>query len=832
MKNKEMIVTFLPYILFVLGILVYTFTTNLIKGNLFPLYSDNDELYEEYVSFWKNMTSEQRLVLSQTYFKFFTYFEKKIDEIQKNIKNKNIEFDKKTSYSDFITETMKFTLLPFVRVSLIPKSANYTRRLLIASHFDGHNLTKGGTAYDDAIHVVSMLRTIDILTKGDYQLNTRVDFLFDGGEELGLIGAYQYVDNLTETIDYDYLNLESMGGSQPYVFVIKSVNGNYRVQNALSKTRGTILLPTNYILSSIGSTTDHFVFDKQNWKGGVNVFLGKGSVYHTKYDRIEEGNEYHLKVAGNQLLDFILNYEAEGYNGNSVGYGIAPISVVFPMLVMYILIPIVFIVSVVLIIIKERKEIKVFLKDLLKSFICFIIILIFFLLEGLLIYLINSNAASANQVFLGLTALSGFFLFLFLQRIFKIKKWSRFRLIIDALLMIVLITTDLSLPLCCLTILSTVIYFFDNKIIKFIFAFLQYWAMSLLLAVLIQVFMQFTTRMEGITGNLFVFSLFFIFCYHMSVSPLEFNEITEENDISGELKNLFSQSKEENHIVNNDLDDNVNEALNDLSNNLIGNKTHNKIFNKKKIKVYLLILYIAYPIILLIILFLKSYPFSKDYILYGSFFNVFKENSTSSSMIFFPFYEYNYAEKNIKNSETFKDNIKEINMSQIVNIYPKKVFVYESHDNNIGIFNDRCRNIQMPNYNFIDIIPLQSNSNETHDFKFEINITNNTCLDYVQLYINCSDCVKKVNNKTIQKNDYIFLKVGKENITNDDLPDFIIDVNVTLTTQDFNYTVFLNTLQITKDYYQFLDAFGEATCNTFSHRPGDTLFVYERSYKS
>ena len=110
--------------------------------------------------------------------------------------------------------------------------------------------------------------------------------------------------------------------------------------------------------------------------------------------------------------------------------------------------------------------------------------------------------------------------------------------------------------------------------------------------------------------------------------------------------------------------------------------------------------------------------------------------------------------------------------------------------------------------------------------------SNNTCLDYVFLYINCSDCVKKVNNKTIQANDYIFLKVGKENITNDDLPDFIIDVNVTLTTQDFNYTVFLNTLQITKDYYQFLDAFGEATCNTFSHRPGDTLFVYERSYKS
>ena len=341
------------------------------------------------------------------------------------------------------------------------------------------------------------------------------------------------------------------------------------------------------------------------------------------------------------------------------------------MLVMYILIPIVFIISIVLIIIKERKEIKAFFKELLKSFICFIIMFFLFLLEGLLIYLINSHAASSNQVFLGLTALSGFFLFLLLQRIFKIEKWSRFRLIIDALLMILLITTDLSLPFCCLTILSIVFYFFDNRIIKFVFAILQYLVMSLLLSELTQVFMQYTPRMPELSGNLLAFSLFFIFSYHMSVSPLEFNDITEEFDIRRELKNVFSQAKEENHIVNNDLDDNANETLNDLSNNLIDNK-NNKKCNKQLIQLILMILYVAYPIILLIILFLKSYPFSKDYVLKGYFFNVFKENITSSSsMIFVPGIGYKYAEKNIKNSEKFKDNIKEINMSQIVNIFPE-----------------------------------------------------------------------------------------------------------------------------------------------------------------
>ena len=59
-------------------------------------------------------------------------------------------------------------------------------------------------------------------------------------------------------------------------------------------------------------------------------------VIRENYDKII--SEDHLKIAGNQLLDFVLNYEAEddSYNGNSVGYGIAPICVVLPSLIFYI----------------------------------------------------------------------------------------------------------------------------------------------------------------------------------------------------------------------------------------------------------------------------------------------------------------------------------------------------------------------------------------------------------------------------------------------------------------------------------------------------------------
>ena len=50
-------VPYMSYILFISGILIYIFTLLLINGKLFPLYSNNDYPFEEYVKFWKNMTS-------------------------------------------------------------------------------------------------------------------------------------------------------------------------------------------------------------------------------------------------------------------------------------------------------------------------------------------------------------------------------------------------------------------------------------------------------------------------------------------------------------------------------------------------------------------------------------------------------------------------------------------------------------------------------------------------------------------------------------------------------------------------------------------------------
>ena len=488
------------------------------------------------------------------------------------------------------------------------------------------------------------------------------------------------------------------------------------------------------------------------------------------------------------------------------------------------------------IIYKEKNNFKDFFKDLVKEFLSFIIILGIFLIQGLLVYLTNPNSASGNHIFVGLTALSGMFLFLFFQNIFKIKKWSRFRLILDSLLMIVSITTDISLPLSTLTILSIIFYIFENKIIKFICGIIQVLIMSLLFSFSIQILMQYTTRFDDLIGNLIIFIVYFIFSYHVSVSPLEFNEINDDINLLAIIKDSFKGEKK------NEEKDYLNYNINNENNNEIENENKSsdslcrKICKKQLIIVYLMIIYILYPIILLIILFLKQYPYSKNYTIRGRFFNIFRENQNYSSMIFATNNGYNYAKKYIK--KTNYDFKEEKDISNIIKLgFNEKGFIVNSTDRYLGIFNEKCKNISIPNNNFYEVKYLGENSNgKLFDFQFNFNISNMSCIDLVYIYIRCKECVKKINGNNFNdtKNDNpfhdILLRVGKNEIINDDLPNFIINTNFTLDTKSFNYTILLNTMQITKDYYKFLDSFGEASCNSKAQYTSDTIFIYDGNF--
>ena len=138
--EKQIPLPYHSYIIFIMGILVYTFTYLLIKGYLFNLYSSNDFDDKEYLSFWKNMTSEQRLFNTETYYRFYLILKQRILNIQQENKNKKIKIESKYLHSNFTRFHFQFENIPYILVSLIPKEkTNFKKKLLICSHLDGQN---------------------------------------------------------------------------------------------------------------------------------------------------------------------------------------------------------------------------------------------------------------------------------------------------------------------------------------------------------------------------------------------------------------------------------------------------------------------------------------------------------------------------------------------------------------------------------------------------------------------------------------------------------------------------------------------------------------------
>ena len=174
-----------------------------------------------------------------------------ITYVKSSIKNPNIEMQiEKLINTTYETSDSKFKYTPTIIVKLIPKNKNITNKnkLLIAAHFDGHNLTEGGTAYDDQINIISMIGTIDALINNNYNINTQIDFLFDGLEELGLISVKTFINKYNKSnTQYDYLNLEGMGSYTPYVYILKNNLGSKNIIKSLVKTKGSILLPLNFL---------------------------------------------------------------------------------------------------------------------------------------------------------------------------------------------------------------------------------------------------------------------------------------------------------------------------------------------------------------------------------------------------------------------------------------------------------------------------------------------------------------------------------------------------------------------------------------------------------
>ena len=173
------------------------------------------------------------------------------------------------------------------------------RHLLLVAHYD--STTAGPGASDDGIGVAAMLEVAELL-RGQ-RLTRPVTFLFNEGEEAGLLGARAFLerDPLADRVDIA-VNLESRGVNGPAImFETSRPNGA-----AIALYRAAVSRPVANSLSTdlyglIPNSTDVAVFDERPWTILNFAVIGNETRYHSAGDDLASLDRRSVQHMGDQL---------------------------------------------------------------------------------------------------------------------------------------------------------------------------------------------------------------------------------------------------------------------------------------------------------------------------------------------------------------------------------------------------------------------------------------------------------------------------------------------------------------------------------------------------
>lgn len=172
--------------------------------------------------------------------------------------------------------------------------------LLLASHYD--STPTGPGAADDGIGVASMLEIASLLKARPPR--RPVDFLFDEGEEAGLLGAKAFLehDPLAARVD-SLVNLDARGVTGPVImFETSRPNGG-----AMEIYRHAAARPVANSMSAdvyrlMPNATDVTVFARRPWTMLNYAISGNETRYHSAGDRLEALDPSSLRHMGTEAL--------------------------------------------------------------------------------------------------------------------------------------------------------------------------------------------------------------------------------------------------------------------------------------------------------------------------------------------------------------------------------------------------------------------------------------------------------------------------------------------------------------------------------------------------
>ena len=183
-------------------------------------------------------------------------------------------------------------------VADLPGNENAKEMVVVGCHYDGHDISQG--AHDPASGMVSVIEASRVLsTYAADSLKCTVRFIAFGTEEIGLTGAFRYVDAHASELDNIrfMLNMDAAGGSSRKGVVLHHWDGLEPFFNTARQQMNTEM-PVG---QKVHSYSDHFPFFLKgvpsSHMGDPEAPPGGRGFGHTAYDTLDKVELENLRAA-------------------------------------------------------------------------------------------------------------------------------------------------------------------------------------------------------------------------------------------------------------------------------------------------------------------------------------------------------------------------------------------------------------------------------------------------------------------------------------------------------------------------------------------------------
>jgi hypothetical protein len=197
-----------------------------------------------------------------------------------------------------------------------------TKAILVSAHYD--SAAEGPGASDNALAVAAGLEIVRAL-RGGAPLEDTLLFNFNGGEELGLLGAAAFVNHPWFADVVRFINLDASGGQGRQLLLQVSPGSDDLIEAYAASAphvHGTVL--AQEIFSLLPFDTDYHVYRGTGLHGLDLAPYGDNYAYHSALDRADRMSRRTLQDSGENVLALLRGLRAQDRAGDGAGATVAP----------------------------------------------------------------------------------------------------------------------------------------------------------------------------------------------------------------------------------------------------------------------------------------------------------------------------------------------------------------------------------------------------------------------------------------------------------------------------------------------------------------------------